>query len=333
VGLGMINANNASRLDNFGGGNYLPVINTAPTAIIASPVDGSFYVEGQNVTLNGNASDAQQTAAQMSYHWDVTLHHNNHTHPGLLISDNRNDVFLPQNHEDGTGTWAEVKLVVTDGGGLKDTTSVSIWPEVDLDPSPVTVTPDPARRVDVNNFSFKLRNYGHMLSRLSHWQLLAGTTSLAEGDTLVGPVDSLMISLPVDVYLSPGSYPVRVVADTFDVVHETNETNNVKMRTLSVQDGPVGVLDPTPMALALSGPVPNPTGGRTRLWLSLPRPSRVAMTVHDIQGREVWSTPARDLAAGRWSLDWDAEGSRAGVYLVRVDVGDTHWVKRVAVVR
>src|SRR6185436_14389585 len=97
----------------------------------------------------GNASDAQQTASQMTYHWDVTLHHNNHTHPGLLISDNRNDVFMPENHEDGTG--------------LKDTTSVNIWPEVDLDPSPVTVSPDPTRSIDVNHFSFQLRNYGRML--------------------------------------------------------------------------------------------------------------------------------------------------------------------------
>lgn len=332
IGIGMINAGSASRLDNFGGGNYLPVINTPPTAIIDSPLDNAFYVENQAVSLTGNASDAQQSASQMSYHWDVTLHHNNHSHPGLLVSDNRNDVFMPENHEDGTGTWTEVKLIVTDGGGLKDTASVNIWPEVDLDPGPVTVSPDPARSIDVNTFSFMMRNYGRMLSRRSHWQLLAGTTSLAEGDTLVGPLDSLLISVPVDVYLSPGSYPLRVVADTGDVVHELSEANNDKMRALSVETGPVAVGD-EPRVLAMSAPVPNPTSGRTRFWLTLPRSSRVKLTVHDVQGREVWSSMPRDLAPGRWSLEWDAGSTRAGVYLLRVEAGQAQWVRRIAVVR
>lgn len=332
IGLGMINANTASRIDNFGGGNYLPVINTPPTAIIDAPLDNAFFVENQPVNLMGNASDAQQTASQMSYHWDVTFHHNNHTHPGLLVSDLRNDVFTPENHEDGTGTWAEVKLVVTDGGGLKDTASVNIWPEVDLDPSPVEVTPDPARRIDVNTFAFKLRNYGRMLSRMSHWQLMAGTTSLAEGDTLVGPLDSLLISLPIDLFLAPGSYPLRVVADTGNVVRETSETNNDKMRTLDVSDGPVAVGD-APLRLAMSGPSPNPAHGRTRIWLTLPRTERVTMTVHDVQGREVWSSPPREYTPGRWALEWDAARARAGVYLLRVDAGESHWVRRIAVVR
>src|SRR5262245_2618821 len=332
VGLGMVNAASGSRLDNFGGGNYLPVINTPPTAIIGAPLDGSFFIEGQGVALNGNSSDAQTSAANMAYHWDVTLHHNNHTHPGLLISDLRNDVFMPENHEDGTGTWAEVKLVVTDAGGLKDTASVNIWPEVDLDPSPVTVTPDPAYRIAQNTFSFKLRNYGHMLSRLSHWQLLAGATSLAEGDTLVGPLDSLLISLPLDVFLAPGNYPLRVVADTGNVVHETSETNNVKMRTLSIVTGPVAVGD-EPVALDLSPAIPNPTNGKTRVMLTLPRAARVSMTVHDVQGRQVWSSDAREYTPGRWGLEWDSARARAGVYLLRVDAGQSHWVRRVAVVR
>ena len=53
IGVAQLNANNSSRLDNFGGGNYLPVINTAPTAIIDSPLDNAFFVEGQPVNLTG----------------------------------------------------------------------------------------------------------------------------------------------------------------------------------------------------------------------------------------------------------------------------------------
>src|SRR5207247_2763727 len=135
---------------------------------------------------------------------------------------------------------------------------------------------------------------------------LAGANSLAEGDTLVAGVDSLSMSLPIDVYLSPGDYPLRVVADTGNVIYETNETNNVKMRTLQVVTGPVAV-DDVPRPLALSSAAPNPTSGHARVWLTLPTESRVAMDVHDIQGREVWSSPARKLGPGRWTLDWNAE--------------------------
>jgi glucose/arabinose dehydrogenase len=333
IGLAMINANSNSRLDNFGGGNFVPAVNTSPTAIIASPSDNAFYIEGQAITLTGNASDGQTTAAQMGYHWDVTLHHNNHTHPGQLVSDNRNDVFLPESHEDGTGTWLETRLVVTDGGGLMDTASVALWPEVDLDPSPVTVTPDPARRIDVNQFTFKLRNYGRMLSRRSHWALLAGSTLLAEGDTLVAALDSLTLSVPVDIFLGSGAYPLRVVSDTLGVVNELNETNNVKMRTLTVLDGPVAVQPSVPAFASLSAGVPNPTRRTTRFWLALPRSEQVSMVVHDVQGRRVWSGAPREYGPGRWELVWDARDQPPGVYLLQMDAGLRRWIRRIAVIR
>jgi hypothetical protein len=333
VGLALINANNTSRIDNFGGGTFVPAVNTPPTAIITSPLDNSFYVEGQAIDLIGNAADGQTDATQMGYHWDVTLHHNNHVHPGQLVSDNRNEIFMPESHEDGTGSWLEVRLVVTDGGGLKDTTSVMVWPEVDLDPSPVTVTPDPARRIDVGRFTFTLRNFGRMLSRSSHWVLRAGGTSLAEGDTLVGPSDSLTISLPVDVFLSPGNYPLRVVADTLGIVHELNEANNSRMRTLAVMDGPVAVVPSFPLEATLSAGIPNPTRRSTRFWLELPRSSQVSLIAHDVQGRRVWSSGPRIYDAGRWELEWDAGDHPPGLYLLEVEVGGNRWIRRVAVIR
>jgi hypothetical protein len=57
------------------------------------------------------------------------------------------------------------------------------------------------------------------------------------------------------------------------------------------------------------------------------------MRVHDVQGREVWSSPPPEYTPGRWGLEWDAAQARAGVYLLRVDAGETHWVRRIAVVR
>jgi len=69
------------------------------------------------------------------------------------------------------------------------------------------------------------------------------------------------------------------------------------------------------------------------VFLQLPKPARVSYAVHDVQGRDVWSKPARDYGAGRWPLRWDASGVAPGVYLLRVQVDEVSWVRRVAVVR
>jgi len=306
--------------------------NTPPVAAIVAPADLSFYVEGSPVTLTASGTDAEQASATLLYHWDVTLHHNNHIHPDTYVSNLQNDSFVPQDHEDGTGTWLEVKLVVTDSGQLSDTTSVSVWPETDLEPSAVTVTPDPAQRIAYDHFQFDLVNHGRMLTRTTHWMLVAGTTMLAEGDTLVGPLGTVTIASDPLVSLTPGTYWVRAVADTFNVMPETDESNNASTRALDVVAGAAGV-DPTPDVLALTEAAPNPSKGSTTVFLQLPKPARVSYAVHDVQGRDVWSKPARDYGAGRWPLRWDASGVAPGVYLLRVQVDEVSWVRRVAVVR
>jgi hypothetical protein len=221
---------------------------------------------------------------------------------------------------------------VTDNGNLSNTTSVSLWPETDLQPSAITVTPDPAHAVDTDHFQFDLVNHGRMLTRTTHWILVAGTTVLCEGDTLVGPLGTVTIARDPIVSLTPGTYSLRAVADTFNVMHETDETNNASTRPLSVVTGPAGI-DSAPSVLSLSEATPNPGRGIVTLFLQLPKPAPVSVTVHDVQGRDVWSTTAREYAAGRWPLRWDATGMSPGVYLMRVRIGDLDRVRRVAVVR
>jgi glucose/arabinose dehydrogenase len=306
--------------------------NTPPVAAIVAPVDNTFYVEGSPVILTGSGTDAEQSSATLLYHWDVTLHHNNHTHPDTYVSDLQNDSFVPQTHEDGTGTWLETKLTVTDNGNLSNTTSVSLWPETDLQPTAVTVTPDPAQRIDYDHLQFDLQNHGRVLARTTHWMVVAGTTVLAEGDTLVGPLGSVTIARDPLVSLTPGTYWLRAVADTFGVMHETDETNNASTRPLDVVSGATGV-EASAGALGLSAVTPNPANGTATVFLQLPKAARVSVVVHDVLGREVWSAPRREYVAGRWPLHWNASGAAAGVYLLRVQVGDVSWVRRVAVVR
>jgi PKD repeat protein len=92
-----------------------------------------------------------------------------------------------------------------------------------------------------------------------------------------------------------------------------------------------------PDELMLANPYPNPATGAVQLAVSLPSEQAVSFAVLDVQGREVWSAPSRDYAAGRWTLNWDgrtAQGPASpGVYLLRVGIGQQVLMRRVAVIR
>jgi len=87
-----------------------------------------------------------------------------------------------------------------------------------------------------------------------------------------------------------------------------------------LHEAPVGVtLSQRSLALAWEPPTPNPTAGRTRLALSLPRDGHVEVEVYDIAGQRVARLHRGDLPAGRHDWQWPAasESASPGVYLVR----------------
>jgi len=323
----------ASRLDDFGGGDMVIATNTRPTAVIEAPADGSFYVENEPIFLMGRGDDAQTGVNEIFYEWKVELLHNNHSHPSLTAL-GRNASFVTEPHEDGTGSRYRINLHVEDAGGLRDSTSITIWPEVDLTPTIGPLGPAPAgSTVDL---LFHLHNQGRVLARSSHWSVLAESQLLAEGDTIIAPLDSVTISRTVKVLLPPGNHTVRVVADTLAEVVETDESNNVALGQLEVTFGNVAVESP-PRGWALSEPRPNPTGSATRLELALPRSEWVRFQVHDVSGRMVWSE-SRSYPAGLWSLSWpgtDRAGRPVapGLYLAGVETASNTVTRRVLVVR
>src|SRR5262249_24619337 len=117
------------------------------------------------------------------------------------------------------------------------TAKVSIWPELDITPSPVTVTPDPAVSTQSANFSFKLYDLGRMPVPISHWVLRAGNNLVAQGDTVVAALDSVAINVNA-IMPASGTYTLRLTADSLNAAHETNENNNVSVRTLIVNPVP-----------------------------------------------------------------------------------------------
>jgi hypothetical protein len=83
---------------------------------------------------------------------------------------------------------------------------------------------------------------------------------------------------------------------------------------------PVPAAGAPPAPLHLLGAHPNPANPAVAVRLSLERPGRVRLHVHDLRGRLVWRGPALELDAGPHTLTWrgvDAGGLPvgSGIYL------------------
>lgn len=88
---------------------------------------------------------------------------------------------------------------------------------------------------------------------------------------------------------------------------------------------------------SLTAVAPNPTSAGTRIDFALPAASRVRLTIHDIQGREIALLSERDFEAGAWTEHWDGKvngrAAPAGLYFVRFEAGGRQLVRRMSVTR
>jgi glucose/arabinose dehydrogenase len=243
-----LDAVNRGSLDDFGGGNVVFAVNHPPVAGISSPADSSFYAAPDTVHLAGFASDADEPADSLDFHWDIFLHHNTHVH--LAMSLNGPEVeFESEDHDDGSGVWYEARLIVTDTGGAKDTAMVELFPQADLQPAALEVDPNPAVAGDSVVYRFHLANRGSMPAATSHWVLTLDGALLAEGDTVVTPLDSVLVSV-VAAAPAAGDHLLRVRADSLGTVVETDETNNAALLAFTSTGVPVN----TPPVAAIATP-------------------------------------------------------------------------------
>jgi glucose/arabinose dehydrogenase len=254
VGLKLVSAG-ASSLDDFGGGDTVLDPNTPPSISITAPGDHSFYVAGDTIWMRCTVSDAEDPPAALAVHWEADLHHNTHIHPQSFLSDSATAFMIGADEDDGTGVWWRIRVAVTDSGGLADSASVDLFPEVDLEPSVVSTQPGTPGTTAPATWRFRLRNLGRLPAPYSRWRLIAGANLLAEGDTLVPALDSVTVAVTLPPALAPGTWDVRAVADTLAGVVETDETNNAATCRITVVEGP-GVDNVAPSFLA--GPVADP---------------------------------------------------------------------------
>ncbi len=109
----------------------ISVGNSPPTAILDQPLSSFTWHVGETVAFAGHATDPEDgTLPASAFSWEVILHHcpsDCHDHPYQSFEDVAAGSFAAPDHE--YPAHLEVRLTVTDSGGLSDTTSVLIYPE------------------------------------------------------------------------------------------------------------------------------------------------------------------------------------------------------------
>lgn len=101
--------------------------NRAPTAVITAPISGALYRPGDMVPLSGAGTDPEDgTLPSAALAWEIILHHNTHTHL-LETLTGANPSFTAPDHEGATDIYTEVRLTVTDSGGLTHTRSINLY--------------------------------------------------------------------------------------------------------------------------------------------------------------------------------------------------------------
>ena len=86
-------------------------------------------------------------------------------------------------------------------------------------------------------------------------------------------------------------------------------------------------------AVALGQPYPNPAQGLVELPFSLRDAGAASISVYDVTGREVAVVASRTFASGGQSVDFDASGLAAGVYVVVLQANGERATQRLSVVR
>ncbi|MFF5294475.1 PQQ-dependent sugar dehydrogenase [Paractinoplanes globisporus] len=107
--------------------------NRRPTATITAPVTESHYDAGDTISYAGTATDPDEGALPAgAYSWSVVFHHADHVHPflGPITGVTGGTFTIPRISDNVATTWYEIRLTVTDNGGLTHTSSVAIKPNL-----------------------------------------------------------------------------------------------------------------------------------------------------------------------------------------------------------
>ncbi len=117
--------------------------NTAPTATITQPANGSLYAAGDVITYAGTGTDAQDgTLPASAFTWQVDFGHDTHFHPFIAATSGSTggSFQIPTSGETSANVYYRITLTVRDSGGLTNTTYIDIRPHT----STITLASQPS---------------------------------------------------------------------------------------------------------------------------------------------------------------------------------------------
>lgn len=122
--------------DALGGSAQAQVLvstdNTPPVVTIVSPLDGSSYpMTASNLVLplQSQVFDAEHGSSELACAWRTTLFHNEHSHPEPQDTECVTSTVITPVGCDGEIYWYEVRLTVTDAGGLSTSAVSRLYPD------------------------------------------------------------------------------------------------------------------------------------------------------------------------------------------------------------
>ena len=195
---------------------------TPPNVTVTSPVNGILYSPFNPTTINLTAtvSDAQSTDAQLSYRWQVVLHHNDHNHGVLLDTNHSTTAVLEPTGCDGINIYYyRILLTVTDPQGLATTQEVRLFPDCGPN-TPPTISNIPDQTIFQNSS--------------------AGPIPFTVGDAETAPANLQLSSVSSNLGLIPNQNIVfggSGANRTVTVTPAAGQTGTATI-TVTVNDGP-----------------------------------------------------------------------------------------------
>jgi hypothetical protein len=99
--------------------------------------------------------------------------------------------------------------------------------------------------------------------------------------------------------------------------------------TVSAGDGSATL----PARFHLAQNHPNPFNPTTTIRFDLPAPAEVRLVIYDVIGREIATVVSESLDAGRHEVAWNAAHLPSGVYVYRLDAGDSRKERKMVLVK
>lgn len=97
--------------------------------------------------------------------------------------------------------------------------------------------------------------------------------------------------------------------------------------------GFITMVQDAPVQFHVSQPYPNPFNPSTTIALTLPKDTRLMLSIFNVSGQRVAVLANEKIKAGKYSFLWNATGMPSGVYLCRVQIEHASEMKKVLLLK